>query len=277
MYESHPVFQPELDPDTRLWRYMDLAKFISMLKTRSLFFTRQDVFEDKWEGHLPNDLMKQIRDADKITLERLANTRRENDKVFQNLIRSPLFKLMPDRFRILDDWPGYRTEQILLHKFQLVANCWHKSDHESAAMWEKYSSSGSGIAIETNFRRLSDSFATHQEPIYIGSIDYHDFGDNYPFVDSPLKMAMIKRISFEYEQEIRAIIWRHIDLADPKYPLPFPAPGELIPTDIQTLINSVYVSPGSPPWMAEIVTDILDKYDIDVPVHYSSMDEDPIY
>ena len=36
--------------DSVIWRFLDLAKFISLLKERALFMTRADKFEDQFEG-----------------------------------------------------------------------------------------------------------------------------------------------------------------------------------------------------------------------------------
>jgi hypothetical protein len=38
------------EPDMALWRYMDLAKFIAMLKSRAVYFARADTFDDPFEG-----------------------------------------------------------------------------------------------------------------------------------------------------------------------------------------------------------------------------------
>ena len=38
--------------DLTLWRYMDLAKFLSLLDESSLYFTRIDHFNDSYEGAL---------------------------------------------------------------------------------------------------------------------------------------------------------------------------------------------------------------------------------
>jgi hypothetical protein len=38
------------EPETRLWRYMDFAKFVSLLETRSIHFARADVLGDSFEG-----------------------------------------------------------------------------------------------------------------------------------------------------------------------------------------------------------------------------------
>ena len=39
-------------PSAKLWRYMDLAKFLSLLDESSLYFTRIDHFNDPYEGAL---------------------------------------------------------------------------------------------------------------------------------------------------------------------------------------------------------------------------------
>lgn len=39
--------------DRRIWRYMSLAKFMSLLDTRALFFARSDRLGDPFEGSYP--------------------------------------------------------------------------------------------------------------------------------------------------------------------------------------------------------------------------------
>ena len=36
--------------DSVIWRFLDLAKFISVLKDRALYLPRPDKFEDQFEG-----------------------------------------------------------------------------------------------------------------------------------------------------------------------------------------------------------------------------------
>jgi hypothetical protein len=38
------------EPHTPLWRYMDFAKFVAMLKDRALYFARADMLGDQFEG-----------------------------------------------------------------------------------------------------------------------------------------------------------------------------------------------------------------------------------
>ena len=37
----------------------------------------------------------------------------------------------------------------------MLINCWHESDHESAAMWKLYAKDDNGIAIKTDFDSLA--------------------------------------------------------------------------------------------------------------------------
>ena len=48
-----PPFDIEIPPiETKLWRYMDFAKFVSLLESRALFFVRADKLDDPFEGAL---------------------------------------------------------------------------------------------------------------------------------------------------------------------------------------------------------------------------------
>lgn len=48
-------------PDTRIWRYMDVAKFLSMLQTSTLFFAPISSFsDDPFEGAVPRNTKRQL-------------------------------------------------------------------------------------------------------------------------------------------------------------------------------------------------------------------------
>jgi hypothetical protein len=49
--QVHPVFTPPSDPNVRIWRYMSLAKFVWMLQTHALYFSRCDLMGDPFEGY----------------------------------------------------------------------------------------------------------------------------------------------------------------------------------------------------------------------------------
>ena len=49
---------------TTLWRYMSFEKFINILATESLFFSRADEYDDKSEGHIPEAIVRYYGSAD---------------------------------------------------------------------------------------------------------------------------------------------------------------------------------------------------------------------
>src|SRR5919112_3013990 len=47
---EHPVFAPPPDPNVKIWRYMDFTKYVSMLDSGGLYFSRSDLLGDPFEG-----------------------------------------------------------------------------------------------------------------------------------------------------------------------------------------------------------------------------------
>jgi len=39
--------------DASIWRYMDFTKFVDIISTEELYFSRSDCFEDDFEGSYP--------------------------------------------------------------------------------------------------------------------------------------------------------------------------------------------------------------------------------
>jgi hypothetical protein len=56
--QPHPVFEPP-DGHAQLWRYMDFIKFVSLLDTAELNFSRSDMLGDPFEGSLPKPVAHQ--------------------------------------------------------------------------------------------------------------------------------------------------------------------------------------------------------------------------
>ena len=49
----HPIFRDAPEPQAILWRYLSFARFISLLHSAQLHFTRIDGFDDHFEGAWP--------------------------------------------------------------------------------------------------------------------------------------------------------------------------------------------------------------------------------
>ena len=50
---NHQVFAQPANPDTKIWRYMNFTKFVSMLEHQALWFSRADKLGDPFEGSMP--------------------------------------------------------------------------------------------------------------------------------------------------------------------------------------------------------------------------------
>ena len=50
MYLNNPNIKLPDDPDTIVWKYLDLSKFLDLLLSKKLFISRSDKFEDQYEG-----------------------------------------------------------------------------------------------------------------------------------------------------------------------------------------------------------------------------------
>jgi hypothetical protein len=74
-------------------------------------------------------------------------------------------------------------------------------------MWNLYSHENAGIAIQSTTTKLSKCFEDNNEDtIWIGKVQYLDFSKDWMDKwNDILEAFIIKRKSFEYENEIRAI------------------------------------------------------------------------
>lgn len=50
MFDENPYFEAPKDKDSKIWRYMSLEKFISLLSKKELYFCNSTCFEDTHEG-----------------------------------------------------------------------------------------------------------------------------------------------------------------------------------------------------------------------------------
>ena len=146
MYKPTPFL--EAPPcDAKLWRYMDFTKLLSLLETKTLFFTRADKLGDPFEGCFPQ-----------VVLERLKLGLEHNQQ-------GGIYWNMTQALKTIRRWT--------------LISCWHEGASESAVMWKCYNSNNDGIAIKTSYRRLCESLLGPEE-IYIGRVRYIDYDSPEP-------------------------------------------------------------------------------------------------
>ncbi|KVV15391.1 DUF2971 domain-containing protein [Flavobacterium sp. TMP13] len=168
MYVSHPNITLPADPDTIVWKYLDLSKFLDLLISKKLFMSRSDKFEDQYEGTFSEPTFGEIK--------KLA----ENN---------------PDFLKY------YKT-----HREKVAVSSWHINENESFAMWQIFTQNSEGLAIQSTIGRLKKALKPENNyDQYIGEVNYIDYKKEYiPFEDLFFPF-LFKRKSFQYEREVRII------------------------------------------------------------------------
>jgi hypothetical protein len=248
---EHDVFERP-PAAARLWRYVDLSKYLSLLSTQALWFSRADLLGDPFEGSMSR-----------------ANVR----------LRPSVYAKWPGLLKAMDQAAEVRRKELKFH----FISCWHCSEWESAAMWRLYMQDH-GIAIVTTYERMRAALGGEDE-IYVGFVRYVDYEKDWIDEGNSFWPFMHKRQSFEHEREVRAILARWpLNLEPPgeeerpvvDWDRPSP-PGVSVPTDIPALIDEVRVTPDAPSWFVDVVKDVTGRYGLDYPVLQSELGGEPVY
>lgn len=263
----HPVFaQPPAQ--SSLWKYLTLTKLVAMLENGALHFARADKFSDPFEGSWTRNRAPGVLLDSKGALVSPQPSQEELTKLFRG-----------------HETPAWLAARWKHGRESTALDCWHLSEHESAAMWQLYASQG--IAIRSTFGRLIEALpggvpgdGTHA--ICLGRVRYVDYetavmpeGNSFwPFVH--------KRLSFAHEHEVRGVIYA-IGSKMVTYDgfaiveAAVPSEGFLVPVKLVTLIEAVHVAPSSPAWMAKAIEAVVRRFALEVPVIQSSLDTSPFH
>src|SRR6185436_11217618 len=170
IYLSKESIIMTLQPNTRVWRYMSFAKFVSLFQKKQLWLANAKLLGDKWE------VMPDTSQINSIINNRPSSMSAEDSLT---TMKDVVSKLRNDTF----------------------VNCWNASEHESHALWRLYCSSSEGVAIQTTLERLKKSV----EPLPVLEVKY-DSSIEDGKVDDIHRLVSQKRPMFAYEQEVRIIL-----------------------------------------------------------------------
>jgi hypothetical protein len=168
MYLTSPNIKLPEDPDTIVWKYLDLSKFLDLLLSQKLFMSRSDKFEDQYEGTFSEPTYEEIK---KLAI---------NNPEFLNY---------------------YKT-----HREKVAISSWHINEYESFAMWQIFTQNSEGLAIQSTIGRLQKALEPETNlKQYIGQVNYIDYKKEYIPFDDLFFPFLFKRKSFQYEREVRII------------------------------------------------------------------------
>jgi hypothetical protein len=227
-----------MDKNVKIWRYMDIAKYISLLEFNSLFFPRSDLFEDSYEGATShaNKLLRHFYYKD-------------------NSIPSQAFTYISKH----NEWSRQWT----------YISCWHMNEDESEAMWKLYTKGSDSIAVQSRFNLLSENLP---DSVFLGVVNYINYETDWLPEGNAFWPFVHKRKAFEHERELRGVIQKYpfLDNQIERWKINDEY-GVLIPVDLHKLIESVYVAPTATKWFESIVTSITTKYGYTFKINQSEL------
>ena len=224
-----------------LWRYMSFTKFLWLIQNRKLWFSRADKLNDPWELALAGDQL------DHVIL------RRPISPLAGSVPEEPI---MERARRINKQWR--ETTYI---------SCWSSSDHESYALWRIFCGSSDGVAIRCPTYTLTRAFTG----ISWYAVTYDEPGTEIR-TPSATGLATRKRLMFQYEHEVRAIINDATGLPVTQHEF-----GCTCDFDVEKLISSIAVHPEADSTLMDAVIRAVRDYapSLSDKVAWSKMREPP--
>jgi len=168
MYINNSAIKLPTDPNTVVWKYLDLSKFLDLLLSQKLFMSRSDKFEDQYEGTFSEPTFEEIK---KLSIDN------------------------PDFLKY------YK-----IHREKVAISSWHINEYESFAMWQIFTQNSEGLAIQSTIGRLQKALAPEINfNQYIGEVNYIDYKKEHIPFDDLFFPFLFKRKSFQYEGEVRIL------------------------------------------------------------------------
>jgi len=175
----HPAFPQPADPDTTLWRYMDLPKFSSCLEFGRLYMPTAAEFRDDLEGTVPS-----------------ANAAWWEAQIAAAMSDEQRGILASNRNKLAGLAGMFGRNSYI--------SCWRMDEAETPTMWPIYTSGAPAVAIKTTCAKLRAALPGYVE---MGMVTYIDYAtEMLPPMANMYTYLMHKDAGrFRIENEFRAI------------------------------------------------------------------------
>lgn len=223
---------PLLKPSNVLRRYIDLPKYIDLLRTKALYFRRSDKFADRFEGALTP------------SIRRLLNA-------------------------TVQDLPGIEdADTYYRHSREgTYVSCWSRGAKDNMALWQLYGGVTSSLAVTTTVQQLYEVAANWPDVTNIWKVEYIDHFKNPDMIlggyTDPLRF---KHEAYSFEEEVRVLVSRHRGEWT-KNPIDLRLPI----LDLNSFIRSIVISPEAEDWFCDLVKEVTSLFGVTKPVRRSAL------
>lgn len=241
---AHPVFTEPSNDQIKIWRYLTLPKFVDLLHSKTLFFTRADLLrnDDKTEG-------ASLTNAGSATIKAIGEVAAmQGELTFPG---QPLLTFAQMHELLLK---RHNAQEEMLARY--FVNCWHMNEHEDFAMWRIYSEPF-GVCVQSTYDSLVNCFNDKDYgfyrktgKIYVGEVKYVDWDRYIIPMDNGFWPLMHKKREFGYERELRCLVWE------------FNKSVVKVGVDLERLVHRIYINPYTPAWFHEVISSLCKKYDL---------------
>jgi hypothetical protein len=240
--DDHESFMDKPSAQDGVWRYMDLARYLSLLEESALHFARADQMADTWEGSYGP----------------------RNQELRPGLYGEHYEMMMASV-------PSRR--QFMRQRFHM--NCWHLAEFESAAMWDIYQREGRGVAVRSTWGALTSSIRAERD-VFGARVKYVDYNKTFIPERNAFDAFLYKRESFSHEREVRLIMMTGLDGRQSTIDPEPEAPVLPVAVELQKLVQDVFVAPDAPQWIGDVVEKVTARYGYGFKVRQSDLAKDPI-
>ena len=228
------------------------------------------MFKENKELHIPDDntiIWKYLdlsKFLDLLISKRLFMARSDKfEDQYEGTFSEPTYeeikKLLEDNPKYLDAYKSKRKN--------IVISSWHANSYESYAMWQVFTKNNEGLAIQSTVGRLKKSLTEPKANQYIGEVNYIDYKKEHIPFDDDFFPFLFKRKSFQYENEIRVITdVSHLDMQVNE--------GVKVETDINKMIERLYIHPKSENWYKKLVIEVVKQLGYHFAIEKSDLESD---